>query len=260
MLLNIDKKVNNLNDNYIGLKNVKDLICEKIENDILILMKVHKTPKTNTFNIKKDAKNIFANLSDTKNENKFNEGNATPKKRLSNSSQNINKINKTNSTNININNSLFKNNNYLKTQQSFNLDNINEEFDEYNDNSPLNKPLIKSVKMSSYRKKENTSENIMHINDKSTEGGLNISFKENPSLNSRSLEDSSCKFDKNENIEKIIEENKSKEEKNYQGRNEIKTNNCLGDKFELYIQNNTINNNFNNQENKFKNSKKKEKK
>ena len=257
MLFDLDKKINTLMENYNDLKNIKDYIYEKIakiENDIIIL-KVHKTPKNNTFNIKKDTKLIFSNLSDNKSENKITEENINPKKRLSNSSKTLNK---NNPVNININKSLFQNSNYLKTQQSVNLDNINEEFDENNDNDPLNKMAIKSVKISSHRKKTYTSENSIYLNDKSSMGGANMSFKDNPSFNSHSLEDSSCNFDKKENIEDIIDENKLKKEKNGKNSTEIKRNNYIGDKIELYVQNNTINNNFN-QVNKIKNSKKKKK-
>ena len=152
------------------------------------------------------------------------------KKKSSKSSKNINKYDYT------INNNYLQNDK-VKKQQSLNLDNINEEFDENNDNndnSPLNNMVIKSVKLSTPHKKSMTSEYSSYLNDKNSKnlGGTYSSFRDitiTPSL------DSSSNDDKKDNIEKIFNENKQEEIKKETKTNEIKKSNSLGEEIKLNI-------------------------
>ena len=218
---NIENKINNLMNNYNDIKNNKE-INDKIaiiENDIEKL-KANKNPNNNAFYNNKNIKVIYSNISGKKlnrktyyKEEKLNNKN----KKTSKSSKNITRLD------------YLKKNDTVKKQQSLNLDNINEEFDENNDNSPLNKMLIKSVKFSPKRKSAN-SEYSLNLNEKNSEKleRINNSFKDNTF--SHSL-DSSYNYDKKDNIiERFIDEKKKEEMNNNKNNNEVKRSISLGDK------------------------------
>ena len=218
---NIENKINNLMNNYNDIKNNKELYDKiaTIEND-LEKLKTNKNPNNNAFYNNKNIKVIYSNISGKKlnsktfyKEEKLNKKN----KKASKSSKNIIRLD------------YLKKNIEVKKQQSLKLDNINEEFDENNDNSPLNNMLIKSVKFSPKRKSVN-SEYSLNLNEKNSEKleRINNSFKDNTF--SHSL-DSSYNYDKKDNIiEGFIDEKKKEEMNNNKNNNEVKRSISLGDK------------------------------
>ena len=223
MSLNIDKKINNLMDNYSELKNIKDYIYNKIiiiEKDLEKIKKYIKH-KHKIIHIKKNSKVNFTNLSNQKSEynKKIIEDNSNfQNQKSSNSSKNINIYP------INIDKSKYQNKNKINKQQSLNLHNINEELNENNENSSSNNDIIKSIKNSTIKLKRDDSEKSFNINEKS-------SFKDTYSINTPSIEDSSCDDEKKENIENAIDENEKenkedKKEKNilFDKQTEYKTN------------------------------------
>jgi len=145
LLCDIEKR---MNDCIADIKNMKDEINNKLkdlESEIETLKELNKSSKTLIYSPKKDVKTTFTNLTGSKfhrfRKNDSAEHHKITKKTTA-SSKNIHK-----SISLHGHKSHFykekNNNNSIETEQTANLDNINEEYDESNENSPTNNIRIK---------------------------------------------------------------------------------------------------------------------
>ena len=170
----LEKKINDLMDNYINLKKMKEEIYFRINNLEIEIENLrdttNKSPKIKNSSFKKDLKVTFSNLSGAKYNHlkKNQEGDSTfkNKKKTSNSSKNVNKY-----YSLNVNKSpLYKDNsNNDKNEHIIDLNYITEEFDENNDNTPINNMRIKSInfKLKTKNSNNNNENNkSMDINNK----------------------------------------------------------------------------------------------
>ena len=242
-----EKKINDLMENYNNIKNNLSNRLNNVENELQDV-KAFKSLKNKSVTHKKESSNVsLLSLSVFPNNNNKDGKNTNPKKKTSKNmlkyhSFSINdyrlpKIKKKKNK---------KSSNEIKNEQS-NLDYINEENDENNNISPFNNMIIKSINFSSYKNKENISENSIDNNENSSykknkkNSGIRRSGSiDSESLSSSSLNDSSYNEAKKENIENIIIDNKAKEEKDEKMKIKIGRSGTFGD-IDLFIPNSSEN-------------------
>lgn len=261
LLCDIEKRMGDLMDKFNYIKDIKDEMSNKfdnIENSIESLKEDNKDieNKIKALAQKEKAQENFANISNSNlkvnRRNKKSEGNNSPspynKKKSSNSQKNVNKY-----YYLSVNKSNFYKNSNNKSQNN-NLNDINENFDENNDDTSVNKFRIKSIKFSSSKKmkssnlEKNNKKNDFEKKNKSIIINKSIT-KELASMISNSDKNSS---EDNDNIEIMEKNDNNKKEKTLYIDKGIETNN-LFENIELLransnsvnISNNDINKIFN---------------
>ena len=268
LLCDIEKRMGALMDKFNYIKDVKDEMSEKftnIENIIENLKENNKNMenKITSFIQKEKTQAHFANISNSnskanhRNKKGREHDSLSNKKKIksSNSSKNINKYYSLNVNKPNI----YKNSN--DKIHNNNLNDINEKFDEDNDETPVNKMRIKSLKFSSSEKMKTNNLEKSHKHYSTLKEYK--SYNELNSMISKSDKDSSeGNQNINDNIEITEKKENSKKGENFYVDKGIETNN-LFENTELLransiiLSNNDINNTFsNNKTNNISNNKK----
>ena len=236
-----------MNDCFNNIKNMKDEINNKlkdIEIEIENLKEMNKSSKTLIFSPKKEIKTTFTSLTGSK-FHRFKKTDSTEhhkniKKAETPSSKNIHK-----SISLHGHKSHFykeKNNvnNSIEADQNANLDNINEEYNESNDNSPTNNMRIKSKKYLSHKFK---------LSEKSLGKRENKKIRSSKILTTNNIKDlesnsETSNEESEENNIEIIEENKSEENieklniKNFVNKQKLKErSNSFSEHIDLFMSN-----------------------
>ena len=237
LLEDFENKIRDLMDNYKDVKNDLSYRLNNVENE-LEGAKTYKNPKKKKHSPKKDSKVSFTSLSLYPLNNSKEKNNSNSKKRIeSKFPKNMLKYKTFSKNNSNLKQKNIKLRNDIKKEKISNLFYVDEEYDENNDISPLNK--IKSLNFSNY-KKSNVSDSSIDNNENNSsfkkDKNKRNSCDEVESLSSHSLADSNYTYPKKENIEKIIFDNKSQNEKNEKIKIKVGRNGSLGD-IELLISN-----------------------